>query len=196
MDLSSDDADFLRTFHVPVLQEFFNRVVEAYPRTAAGLLGSIRNETASAELQLEMAILHNLALFPIYYQCCFQEETALTRRFRDNVDLVVNSFMSHVPTENIRTTLRPQMECPEGDSAPERDLSVATNSQLWATQFVRLAGHVQSVQISGHPLHDCEYDLLTIHWMCTSVADLLSVNVESGPVLMTLVNGLIAALEP
>ncbi|KAK7049488.1 hypothetical protein VNI00_005519 [Paramarasmius palmivorus] len=196
MDFNLDETEIekLRTFHLPVLQEFFNRVVDAYPRTSSGLLGSIRNENGTPEMQLEMVKLHNLALFPIHYQRHFSEEVALTQRFRNNVQLVIDTFMSRIHSEHARASLMPHMVCPSGDSAPERDLSVATNSQLWALQFIRLVGRVQCAQDLGYNFDDTEYDLNTIHWMCVDVMDLLSVEIQSGHNLIALVEALVTAV--
>ncbi|KAK7032213.1 hypothetical protein VNI00_013387 [Paramarasmius palmivorus] len=195
MALTAREVHILKHFHIPVLEEFFNRIVDAYPRTPDGHLGTIQDSSDRIDKQMEMAIVHNLATFPINCQRYFEEDVVLTQRFRDNVELVVNTFLSHVPDNATRDTLKEQMQCPAGGTVPEKDLTFASNSQLWAAQFVRLVTHIECSVDDGAAIDDHDYDLCTIQWMCTSFTDLLSVNVESGPALAMLIESLGAQLH-
>ncbi|KAK7041398.1 hypothetical protein VNI00_009264 [Paramarasmius palmivorus] len=187
MSLTDHEHQLLRAFHLPVLQEFFNRAVEAYPRTPGGTLGTILNTTEKEALQMEMVALHMIASFPMNFQRTSPREPLLTGRFRRNVQLVVDTFLSHLTNEDSRARLRPCMACPGGYDAPERDLSSTTNPQLWATQFIRLVG---KVQLSDHASFDRDSNdchLYTVRYMCTDLATLLSVEVGPNLPLVSLV---------
>jgi hypothetical protein len=68
MDNHADWQSFLQTV-TPIHQEFFCRVVEAYPRLNDGSLGSVIH---GAERILELFILRNLAVCHIYFPYVFR----------------------------------------------------------------------------------------------------------------------------
>ncbi|KAK7049482.1 hypothetical protein VNI00_005513 [Paramarasmius palmivorus] len=180
MSLSSEEKAFLETYHVPLLEEFFNRVVDAYPRGSNGLLGTLDPASGPVDAKLELVALHNLATFPLDYQRFTADKPILTARFRRNLKLVIDTVHSYLGDDPESNAIRRRLECPPGEPAPERDLSVATITQLWAVQVHRLVGTLKTQLDVGSGLVQCQFDVHTLYWLYTSLAEMLGVDIEPG----------------
>ncbi|KAK7021320.1 hypothetical protein VNI00_017422 [Paramarasmius palmivorus] len=192
--ISSAERAFLEMYHVPLLQELFNRVVDAYPRGSNGFLGPIQPGSSPEDAKLELIALHNLATFPLDYQRFTSDRPVLTERFRKNLKLVIDSLLSLLAGDTESESIRRRLECPPGGSVPERDLSVATTTQLWAVQVHRLVGSLKTQLDVGAGLVQGQFDVYTLYWMYTTLADMLGVDIEAGVSIQHHVDRLLEAL--
>ncbi|KAK7023600.1 hypothetical protein VNI00_016639 [Paramarasmius palmivorus] len=178
-------------FHVsvPLHQEFFNRLVEAYPRAGNGHLGSIRGAAGNARaFQLEMFLLRNFAEFPIHFQRVHPSVPLLTTRFRRNVATVIDTLGSVVQDDFTRARVCALSACPSGEHAPERDLSAVSTSRLWAVEVVRLQGAMTFEADVHADVMAALYDTYTFNWLTNGVAVHLGVQVVHGAQLIDRAN--------
>ncbi|KAK7020671.1 hypothetical protein VNI00_017661 [Paramarasmius palmivorus] len=163
----------------PVVQEFFNRVVESYPRTPQGLLGSIVGCFDARSRQLEMILVRTFADYPIHVQRCFPDKAILSLRFRNNVDLVLSTLNSLVADSFTSTVLTCFMACPPALHGEVRDLSCVPTSQLWALMVARLESNLMWPDQSGMACVPGYFERCALEWLCTGLAGIFQIVVPS-----------------
>ncbi|KAK7019642.1 hypothetical protein VNI00_018027 [Paramarasmius palmivorus] len=159
--------------------EFFNRVVDMYPRQSDGLLGTLHGGQRSV-LDLEMFLLRNLAEFSVHFQRNFPDVSLLSARFRANVDLVVATLDASVVNGRTRQVVGDLCRCPPGESAMERDLSSLSLSDLWAAEVDRLQGFIAVQRATKLDASAAVYDACTLDWMKHSLGSFLGVEMVQG----------------
>ncbi|KAK7027428.1 hypothetical protein VNI00_015264 [Paramarasmius palmivorus] len=161
---------------LPCHQEFFNRLVDKFPRTSNGLIGTISRPQSLGLHALELMMLRNIADYPIHVQRQEPGEKLLTTRFRSNVALLGRSMRETLPY--IEEDDARAIECPDGESADEQDFSGVHDSSLWAGEVVRLLAAITPAdQASARPPSDLvNYNTITLNWMYTVVANLLEID--------------------
>ncbi|KAK7022005.1 hypothetical protein VNI00_017107 [Paramarasmius palmivorus] len=180
----SRDLDLLMRVSVPVHQEFFCRLVEAYPRVGDGLLGSIRGADNNRALQLEMFLLRNFAEFPIHIQKRYSNIAMLTERFRRNVKVVLDTLATVIEGDTMRTYITGLAECPHGENAAERDLTSISTARLWSVEAIRLEGYLMFERDTQVDPMSALYDTYTLNWLRGGLATFLGVPVLHGLMLV------------
>ncbi|KAK7044052.1 hypothetical protein VNI00_007767 [Paramarasmius palmivorus] len=145
--------------------EFFNRVVDAYPRGPDGTLESVLRPRDATSLQVEMFLLRTLAELPVHFQRSFSTFPLLSSRFRSNIELVVSALGASVSDEGVRRIVTSLCRCPVAGVAAEKDLSSLPLGRLWADVVVRLEDllHVQrAVRSDGNA---AVYDACMVEWL-------------------------------
>ncbi|KAK7021330.1 hypothetical protein VNI00_017432 [Paramarasmius palmivorus] len=165
---------------VPAHQELLNRIVDSFPRTTNGLLGTLTTDGNYGARQMELFLLRNIAEYPISMQRSLPNTPLLTSRFRSNVALIVETMKSVVFDESVRSTLAFVMQCPVGYSAAEMDLRHVPSQQLWAAEVIRLETSITNRVGSGVQEVASRYDLASINLLRTDLATLLGVVVIYG----------------
>ncbi|KAK7027394.1 hypothetical protein VNI00_015230 [Paramarasmius palmivorus] len=193
---NAQELETLFHISIPIHQEFFNRLVEAYPRQNNGRLGSIRGAFGNTRaFQLELLLLRNFAEFPIHFQRVHSSVPLLSTRFRRNVAIVLDTLGSAVEDEFIRGRVCGLAACPPGESAPERDLSAISTSRLWAVEVVRLQGAMSFEGDVHADIMAALYDTYTLNWLLNGVALHLGVQVVHGAQLLDSANSVFFDLE-
>ncbi|KAK7027421.1 hypothetical protein VNI00_015257 [Paramarasmius palmivorus] len=161
--------------------EFFNRVVDAYPRGSDGKLSTQRKVIDPEGTRLELSMLRSFADFPISFQKMFPTVPLLTSKFRNNVCLVDSALQeSDVGAMSSSETLS-FVDCPGGDAAPVRDMSSVSVDLLWAVEVVRLEGYILCSEDFGGDSSDCSsYDACSYRWLRGALVDLLGVEMVAG----------------
>ncbi|KAK7036591.1 hypothetical protein VNI00_011524 [Paramarasmius palmivorus] len=160
--------------------EFFNRVVETYPRSKDGSLLSIRKGGGNKAPKLELFLLRSFAEFPIGIQKLFPTHSLLTSRFRNNVSVVHSSLTRCLSEPEAGGRYSALLLCPGGDPAAEKDLSSVGTELLWAVEVVRLEGYMMCSDDMGvEMLHEA----CCLSWIHASLANHLGVVPVSGSTL-------------
>ncbi|KAK7049465.1 hypothetical protein VNI00_005496 [Paramarasmius palmivorus] len=178
----------------PSFQEFFNRLVEAYPRTSDGLLGSLSGSWNPQYRQFELLLLRTLADFPIRLQRCFPEKALLSLRFRNNVELVLSTFNGLVADGFTRLVLNSLMACPPAYVGFPRDLSCVTNAQLWAVVAGRMQTGLFWPDQTGMAHTTTYFDRSALDWLRSGIAFYLRIEVLSGNELFACAESVTEAL--
>ncbi|KAK7027397.1 hypothetical protein VNI00_015233 [Paramarasmius palmivorus] len=185
-------AAFLETA-VPVHIEFFNRVIDAYPRRENGLLDTLLSNPDTGTRELEMFVLRNMAVqkpqlqhkpprmtlffqeFPITVQRNRPSIPILTGRFRSNIRLIIDSMLSLPTTRHETADIINTIRCPDGPNADAHGIHMNnyTNQQLWAAEHARVNSRVASANSIRYGSDSLEIDLVTREWLRTAVRGLL-----------------------
>ncbi|KAK7018719.1 hypothetical protein VNI00_013798 [Paramarasmius palmivorus] len=176
-------TDVLLEVAVPLNMEFFNRVVDLYPRREGGLLGTIRGGDDPRAIHLEMFLLRNLAEFSVHFQRTFPTLSLLTPRFRANVDLVATTFETGVRDDDVQRFVSKLCRCLPGEVAMEKDLSSVTLSELWAAEVDRLQGFVAVQRAARMDAAPVVYDACTLDWLTHGLGNCLGVDMLQGAAL-------------
>ncbi|KAK7041969.1 hypothetical protein VNI00_008951 [Paramarasmius palmivorus] len=179
---------------VPVHQEFFNRLVEAYPREDTNILGSVRGSVNNRARQLEMFLLRNFAEFPIHFQKRYPDIPLLTDRFRRNVGIVLDTLGSVIEGEAMRSYITGLARCPAGECCLDRDMSNISTARLWAVEMVRLEGYLIFERDTRVDPMATLYDTYTLNWLRGGLADFLGVQAIQGVQLVDTANSVFEEL--
>ncbi|KAK7019412.1 hypothetical protein VNI00_018067 [Paramarasmius palmivorus] len=179
---------------VPIHMEFFNRLVERYPRTSTGLVGSIRDTSGFRQKEFEMFLLRSFAEFPLHIQRDFPSVPLLTERFKRNVDVVVSTLQNLIDDDLICEVVERLSRCDDIGSGSERDLSHLSTSQLWAVEVVRMEVFLVADNDMGVDSVSSLYELCAYEWLRGSLATFLDVEVVSGGALHARANAVMDSL--
>ncbi|KAK7032391.1 hypothetical protein VNI00_013139 [Paramarasmius palmivorus] len=161
--------------------ELFNRVVDAYPRTARGRLSTVHSLKESGGVhQLELVLMRKFADYSIQLQRQFPGQPLLTNRFRNNVCLVSSSMKDVLSDSSMESYTSRLTHCPGGEHAVERDLSSFTSSQLWAVEMVRLDSHSMMGNDVRGGIMESLYDRCAVVWVRNELPKYLGVDVADG----------------
>ncbi|KAK7038681.1 hypothetical protein VNI00_010565 [Paramarasmius palmivorus] len=181
MAFPSAPQDTLLHVLLPVHMEFVNRVVEAYPKTSSGVLGSIRGAKYHSSVhQLEMVLLQKYAHFAVQTQRLFPSLPLLTTRFRRNFGLISSSIGTSVQEASLQDYSSAILVCPGGDVAQELDLSKISTSRLWAAETVRMEGHMLGEKEAEGELMNTLYDHCAVVWIRGELAQYLDLDILRG----------------
>ncbi|KAK7020584.1 hypothetical protein VNI00_017713 [Paramarasmius palmivorus] len=175
-------------------EEFFNRLVESYPRTLDGRLGTISGYWNPRYRQYELLLLRTLADYPIRLQKIFPDKPLLSLRFRNNVELVLGTMNGLMSDGFTCLVLNGLMACPPAAVAYPRDLSCITNAQLWAVVTMRMEFGLVYPDQSGMAYACGYFDRSALDWLRTGLAFYFRVNVLTGNDLYSCVDCVTEAL--
>ncbi|KAK7019809.1 hypothetical protein VNI00_017898 [Paramarasmius palmivorus] len=181
VELSPEDAYRLFKVVLPCHEEFFVRVVDAYPRLESGLLGTLFVPLNEGMRQLELMMLYHLADFCLHIQRKFAQQPVLTARFKANVELLNRSLDDVCPDMN--TEYRASVLSSESGTVAESDFTLVSNTHLWAAALVRAQDELDFRLDEEEEEDIIRYVTFTVNWIRTTLGELLGVRVLSGDAL-------------
>ncbi|KAK7021322.1 hypothetical protein VNI00_017424 [Paramarasmius palmivorus] len=191
MSVSGVDKGTLFEVVLPCHQEFFCRIVEAYPREG-DLLRSVDSSKRPYDLFEELFLLRNIGEFPIRVQMMECERPMLTARFRRCMTAIVNTLVSVIEDTSARALVASALDCPAGVCGPDKDFSCMSTQQLWCVEVARLENFVLAYGETGPELVLAKRDIETLEWLRGSVAGCLGVEVLSGSDLYDIVDAVLS----
>ncbi|KAK7019649.1 hypothetical protein VNI00_018034 [Paramarasmius palmivorus] len=165
---------------VPCHAEFFNRVIEAFPKNSDGLLGTLDINFGVQRRRQELLMLRNIADFPLRIQAGCPAVNVLSRQFCSSVELLIDSIRDAFEGDPSQESMASLLDIPPFGFRDDVNFSGISTSQLFAAEMVRMANELSiRYQLRLEP-ELYRYYACTMHWLRTKLAELLGIQVLTG----------------